>query len=62
MAKYKYGRDARWTGEADAYTSSFSGTLEQRKAHEKAWAEFFSKYRKQKKSSRKKQSSMKGKG
>ena len=54
MTKYKYGRDARWTGEANTYTSSFSGTPEQRKVHEKAWAEFFSKHRKRKKSSRRK--------
>ena len=49
MEKYKYGRDARWTGEADTYTSSFSGTLKQRKASEKALAELLSRSKRKKK-------------
>ena len=42
MTKYKYGRDARWTGEADIYTSGFSGTEKQRKESEKVLAALLS--------------------
>ena len=49
MSEYKYGRDARWTGEANTYITTFSGTEKQRKEQEKAWKAFFARHRRKRK-------------